>query len=351
MPTSRLTRARSIGLFTVALLAACDASKPADPAEPENPATPAEPANPADPADPAAPAALTTGTWQLVEIASMDDSVFRPDPPDAFQLTFDPDGRVAVRADCNRGQGTWRFQAPSAIEFGPLATTRMACPPDSLHDRFLQNLAYVRSFVMRDGHLYLATLADGAILEFAPATGSGEPPPVDDPSFDCAGVEPGSVESMICNDGTLAALDRKLARVFEAASGVAAADGSPALRAEQRGWIKGHDECWKAGDQAQCVGDAYGRRIAELQARYRLVQPNGPVRYRCGATTVEVHYFATEPPTLMADLDGDTSLMFLERSASGSRYVGRNESLWEHQGEATLRWGYDAPERTCSREP
>ncbi len=282
----------------------------------------------------------------------MDDSTYRPDQPDAFLLTFDADGRVAVRADCNRGQGTWTYQAPSALLFGPLATTRMACPPGSLHDRFLRNLEYVRSFVMKDGHLFLATMADGAILEFAPASGSDQPPPLGAPSFDCSQVEPDSVESLICNDATLAALDRTLAQVFDTASGAAAASGQASLVAEQRGWIKGRDECWKANDEAVCVADTYQRRIAELQARFRLVEAIGPIRYRCdgpGPRTVLVHYFATEPPTLMAQSDGQTSLMFQERSASGSRYVGRNESFWEHQGEATIRWGYDAPDQSCSR--
>lgn len=114
------------------------------------------------------PADLTDTTWQLVEMRSMDDSVHRPVPPDGFQLTLTADGRVAVRADCNRGQGTWTFEAPSGLQFGPLASTRMACPPESLHDRFLQNLEFVRSFVIEDERLYLATLADGAILEFQP---------------------------------------------------------------------------------------------------------------------------------------------------------------------------------------
>lgn len=75
---------------------------------------------------------------------------------------------MLVRADCNRGQGAWSFAEPSQLQFGPLATTRVLCPPGSLYDRFVGDLGYVRSFVMKDGHLFLATLADGAILEFEP---------------------------------------------------------------------------------------------------------------------------------------------------------------------------------------
>jgi hypothetical protein len=36
--------------------------------------------------------------------------------------------------------------------------------------------------------------------------------------------------------------------------------------------------------------------------------------------------------------------MFQQPSASGIRYQGRNESLWEHQGEASITWGHEAPE-------
>ena len=39
--------------------------------------------------------------------------------------------------------------------------------------------------------------------------------------------------------------------------------------------------------------------------------------------------------------------MYLERSASGARYVGRNESLGEHAGESLLTWGYGAPSQHC----
>jgi len=30
-----------------------------------------------------------------------------------------------------------------------------------------------------------------------------------------------------------------------------------------------------------------------------------------------------------------------------SAYEGRNEMFWEHQGEARIVWGYQAPEMTC----
>jgi len=100
----------------------------------------------------------------------MDDQVFTPDEPGRYTLRFEPDGGLKLRADCNRGKGRWTLTDPSGLRLEALATTRAMCPPESLHDRFLSDLGYVRSFVMDGGHLFLATLADGAILEFEPMT-------------------------------------------------------------------------------------------------------------------------------------------------------------------------------------
>ena len=63
------------------------------------------------------------------------------------------------------------------------------------------------------------------------------------PSYACDGVEPGSVEALICADRQLSALDRKLSDVYAAASKQATSERPPVLKAEQRGWIKGRNEC------------------------------------------------------------------------------------------------------------
>jgi uncharacterized protein len=173
------------------------------------------------------------------------------------------------------------------------------------------------------------------------------------PTFSCDHVESGSTEGLICGDPQLTALDRKLAGVYAAASEKATREHPPLLQAEQRGWIKGRDECWKSPEKRDCVRDEYVRRIAELQARYRLVPFTGPVRFTCDddpTNEVIASFFETEPPTLIAERGGDTSLMFLQPSGSGTRYQGRNESLWEHQGEATIAWGDGAREIRCKKD-
>jgi len=111
---------------------------------------------------------LENTAWQLVQITSMDDRVFVPNERDHYMLTFGSEGRLVVRSDCNRGQGSWTHKESSGLEFGPLATTKALCPPGSLDERFIRELRYVRSYGFEDEHLFLATMADGSILEFEP---------------------------------------------------------------------------------------------------------------------------------------------------------------------------------------
>ena len=175
------------------------------------------------------------------------------------------------------------------------------------------------------------------------------------PSFDCQAVSEGSTESLICADQNLSALDRKLAEVYSSAIARAHNEHPPVLRAEQRGWLKGRDDCWKAEDETVCVAQAYTARIAELQARYALVESAGPVFYSCDgnpAKEVVATFFRTEPATLIAEFGDQVSLMFQQEDADGTWYRGRNESLRQDGAEAKIVWGYGASEMVCaSRRP
>lgn len=175
---------------------------------------------------------------------------------------------------------------------------------------------------------------------------------VQGPSFPCDNVEGGSVEAMVCEDRELSALDRKLASVYRAASRMATDEHPPQLRGRQRGWIKGRNECWKAADTRECVHDTYRRRIAELEARYRLVPGSGPFRFVCDgnpSNEVVVSFFETAPPTLIAERGDSVSMMFRQQSSSGATYQGRNETLWEGEGEVSITWGYGAPKMRCRK--
>jgi len=255
----------------------------------------------------------------------------------------------------------------SEIYLPPFADSGNAAEGYMGHDRFeVRDRALVRTFpVYRPGdtnanptagtrqlRYTLARGENGWILRLQHVSG-GAPAGASGPSFDCARVSPGSIERQVCDDERLSALDRELARVYAAAASKAKNEHPPVLKAEQRGWIKGRNECWKAVDRRACIESAYVLRIAELQARYRLVEAIGPVVYACGGdprNEVVVTFFRTDPGTLIAERGDRVSLMYQQRSASGARYQGRNESLWEHHGEALITWGYGSPEMRCVKK-
>jgi heat shock protein HslJ len=117
---------------------------------------------------PSAASELAETSWRLVDIASMDDTVYVPDDPAKYTLAFGADGAASMQADCNRGTGSWTSARPGQLQFGPVAATRAMCPPQSLSEKYLAQFEWVRSYVMKDGHLFLATTADGSIVEFEP---------------------------------------------------------------------------------------------------------------------------------------------------------------------------------------
>ncbi|MCB1693101.1 MAG: META domain-containing protein [Pseudomonadales bacterium] len=274
-----------------------------------------------------------TGSWSLVQIQSMDDVTYEPSDSEAFTLKFDPGGRVSARIDCNRGQGEWKSESPNELRIESMATTRAMCAPDSLHDRFLSDLAHVRSYLFRDGHLYLSTMADGSILEFRPS--------VQSPSFDCAAAT-GDVQATICRDIELARLDHKLDAVYHHALATSSPSESSTLKAMQRGWIKGRDDCWKADDVRRCVRDEYETRITDLQISSAIVSVPRPFVFACTDDEQLDAYFYndTARPALVLRNDSSRWLLFLARSASGARYLGQNVQFWNKGKDAVFsRYG------------
>ena len=122
------------------------------------------------------PASLTGANWELVAIQSMDDAqgTTRIESPERITASFTGDGRVSFRLDCNRGTATWESE-PSAdgttgkLRFGPIAATRAMCPPPHLDERVVRDLTYVRSYLFKDGKLFMSLMADGGIYEWRPA--------------------------------------------------------------------------------------------------------------------------------------------------------------------------------------
>jgi len=113
------------------------------------------------------PPGLGGTSWQLVAFRRGDGTLLQPDDRSRYTIAFEPDGIFTARIDCNRARGGWKSSGPGRIEFGAaMAATRAQCPPGSLHDVVMRQLPYVRTYVIRDGRLYLNLMADGGALEF-----------------------------------------------------------------------------------------------------------------------------------------------------------------------------------------
>jgi para-nitrobenzyl esterase len=117
------------------------------------------------PTDTALPPDTFDVTWQWESLVTPVETV-KPDRPELYTLQFDRSGRVAVRADCNRGSGPYTVSAGRRITFGAMALTRAACPPGSLSDRFVRDVGRVSSYFVRDGALFLEMPVDSGTLRF-----------------------------------------------------------------------------------------------------------------------------------------------------------------------------------------
>jgi heat shock protein HslJ len=111
---------------------------------------------------------LGATSGQLVKLQGSDDKALTPADQSKYTIAFESDGGVSRRIDCNRGHGVWKSSGPNQLEFGPLALTRAMCGPAALNERIANDWSYVRSYALKDSHLFLSLMADGGIYEFEP---------------------------------------------------------------------------------------------------------------------------------------------------------------------------------------
>jgi uncharacterized protein YecT (DUF1311 family) len=182
----------------------------------------------------------------------------------------------------------------------------------------------------------------GVAFALALAIGWPAPAQAGGPAFDCGaakGPAPGEVEQLICRDPALAALDRQLDAIYRSALARARDGMALQLRQEQRGWIQGRNDCWKARGQPTwitatwtvdtvpgCVEAQYRLRGAELQAVWRLLPPR-TVAYTCQgqpANELVAHFFATDPPTIRLERGDRSSTLWRVGEPAAGRYEGQN---------------------------
>jgi len=116
---------------------------------------------------------LAGTSWKLVKLQAGDETTSVPDDGSKYTITFGRNGRVTARVDCNRGGSTWKSNRPNELQFGSWSMTRAKCPPGSLHDRIVREGAAVRSYAIKNGHLFLSGMAAGGYYELEPLTTPG----------------------------------------------------------------------------------------------------------------------------------------------------------------------------------
>jgi len=103
----------------------------------------------------------TVWRWNSLEMSAGNTTV---EKPQNYQLEFMTDGKVNVLADCNRGRGTFKTEGNS-LSFSGIFLTKMACPPGSLDNRFLQGLESARTYRI-EGNNLLIEGAGGGTMKF-----------------------------------------------------------------------------------------------------------------------------------------------------------------------------------------
>ena len=149
---------------TLAFLTACNTPPAAAPALP--PVTPVMMPPAMAASDGGEALAGRVWAWQRTQFS--DDKVVTADAPERYTLEFMQDGRVQLRADCNRGGARYDAGVGRTLTFSPAATTKMGCPPRSQGTEFLRQLSLVGAYLFANGNLVLTLRLDTGSMYFAP---------------------------------------------------------------------------------------------------------------------------------------------------------------------------------------
>ena len=106
-------------------------------------------------------------TWQWVSTITPVEKIAVSNP-ERYTIILKDDGKLQARFDCNRGGGEYEI-SEGKLSLGPLMSTRMACPEESLDGPFMRDLQRVASFFLQDGLLYLELPYDSGTMKFRPA--------------------------------------------------------------------------------------------------------------------------------------------------------------------------------------
>jgi heat shock protein HslJ len=103
--------------------------------------------------------------WKWQQTLYNNDTKALPPNPDHYTLKLLPDGKVNIRADCNRGGGVYTLDGRK-ISVEITHTTRAACPPGSLEGKYIRDINAAAIYFIRDDALYIDLKYDTGTMKF-----------------------------------------------------------------------------------------------------------------------------------------------------------------------------------------
>jgi heat shock protein HslJ len=103
--------------------------------------------------------------WKWQQSLYSNDTKAMPPVPENYTLKLLPDGKVSIRADCNRGGGVYRLEK-ERISIQIAYTTRAACPPESLEQTYIRDLNGAAIYSLKADGLFIDLKYDTGTMKF-----------------------------------------------------------------------------------------------------------------------------------------------------------------------------------------
>ena len=104
--------------------------------------------------------------WKWQRTMYNNDTKSEPTDPSRYTILLMPEGHLSVHLDCNAGGGRYTLDG-SSVTLELTHTTMAACPPGSLAQQFIKDLAAARIAFMGGSNLYLDLMYDSGTMKFA----------------------------------------------------------------------------------------------------------------------------------------------------------------------------------------
>ena len=113
-------------------------------------------------------------TWRWTGFQGGDDATVEPEAAEAaVTLTFRADGTVHVAAGCATADLPYTLEGSSGLAIDAEGLDVSGCAEGTAPARLMRDLAFMRSYVFRDGRLFVSLLADGGIHAFVASAPAG----------------------------------------------------------------------------------------------------------------------------------------------------------------------------------